>query len=257
MALQNLNESYGDFARFHARLVDIAGVKTGHAILDLGCGDGRTLPALLARASEVVALDVNPNFLKTASATNEAAVASGQLSITEADAAQGLPYDDQSFDSVICQNMLECLPPESHLALIDEVHRVLRTGGKFLLAHHDFAGTILHSRDDALTRRLIEAFSTHAQEWMASADGAIGRKLPGLLSRSGFSGLEARIESMVALELASNAEAERYCKDLANAGLKAGVEATAVESWMRDLSELDRDGAFFLAVPWIYVLASK
>ena len=62
---------------------------------------------------------------------------------------------------------------------------------------------------------------------------------------------------MVALELASNAEAERYCKDLANAGLKAGVEATAVESWMRDLSELDPDGAFFLAVPWIYVLASK
>ncbi|MDX1400437.1 MAG: methyltransferase domain-containing protein [Kiloniellales bacterium] len=257
MALRNLNEVYGDTPRFHARLVDLSGVKTGHRVLDLGCGAGNSLPPLLARASEVVALDVNPNFLKTASATNEAAVASGQLRVVEADAAKGLPFDDGSFDAVICQNMLECLPPESHQGLIQEVLRSLKGGGRFLLAHHDFAGTILHSRNDSLTRQLISAFSSQAQEWMASADGAIGRKLPGLLSKAGFSGLETKIEPMVALEFQNNSNAEGYCRDLASAGAKAGVAAKELEDWHRDLLTLDGEDAFFLAIPWIYVLARK
>ena len=257
MPLRSLNEPFGDVARFHARLVDLAGVKVGDSVLDLGCGMGRSLPALLARASEVVALDVNPSFLKTASATNEAAVADGKLSIVEANAVEGLPFEDGRFDKVICQDMLECLPPKRQPDLIQEVFRVLRPGGVLLLGHHDYDGIVLHSKDESLTRRLVATYSTQTQEWMASADGAIGRKLPGLGARSSFSALELRLEPLTSLGLRGNAEVMRLCRNLMAAGQEEGVEADALSAWLASLYELEDEGAFFLSVPWVYLRAVK
>lgn len=257
MSLRSLNEPYGDISRFHARLVDLAGVRASDSVLDLGCGLGRSLPALLARAARVVALDVNPSFLKTASATNEAAVASGHLEIVEANAAEGLPFEEGHFDTVICQDMLECLPPARQPDLVGEVLRVLRPGGSLLLGHHDYAGIILHSKHEALTRRLVNAYATQTQEWMASADGAIGRKLPGLMASSGFAEVEIRLEPLTSLEFSGDAESTRLCRELIAAGQGEGIDDDELSVWLAGLDALEREGGFFLSIPWVYAKAVK
>lgn len=257
MTLRSLNEPYGDAGRFHARLVDVAGVRASDSVLDLGCGMGRSLPPLLARAVEVVALDVNPSFLAKASATNEAAVASGQLKIVEANAAEGLPFEAERFDAVICQDMLEYLPAAERPALMEDIRRVLRPGGSLLLGHHDFAGVMLHSKDEETTRALIMAYATRVQDRVKSADGAIGRKLPGLICRSGFALVEAHLEPLTALELKGNPGAEAFCRELADAGRQGQVEESRLDRWLAELFELDVEGGFFLAVPWVYVRATK
>ena len=257
MTLRCLNEPYGDIGRFHAHLVDLAGVRASDSVLDLGCGLGHSLPALLARATKVVALDVNPSFLAKASATNEAAVASGQLEIVEANAAEGLPFEGERFDSVICQNMLECLPAADRAALIAEAHRVLRPGGSLLLGHHDFAGVILCGKDQALTRTLIQAYADLHPEWAGAAEGDIGRKLPGLVQASDFAPVEARLEPLTALELEGNAGAKAFCDDLVEAGRQGQVDDGRLDQWLAELLELDAEGGFFLSVPWVYVKATK
>jgi ubiquinone/menaquinone biosynthesis C-methylase UbiE len=257
MTFRSLNEPYGDIGRFHARLVDLAKVRASDSVLDLGCGLGHSLPPLLARAAEVVALDVNPSFLAKASATNEAAVASGQLAIVESNAAEGLLFEGERFDRVICQNMLECLQAKDRPALIAEVYRVLRPGGTLLLGHHDFAGVILHSKDEALTRQLIQTYATLHPEWAGAAEGDIGRKLPGLVRASDFASAEAGLEPLTALTLEGNTGAEAFCHDLVEAGRRGEVKAAALDGWLTGLRELDAEGAFFLAVPWVHVKATK
>ena len=62
---------------------------------------------------------------------------------------------------------------------------------------------------------------------------------------------------MVALDFFNNGEAERYCRDLIAAGEKEGLDQDKLDDWLADLETLDRSGAFFLAVPWVYVLGRK
>jgi len=50
-----------------------------------------------------------------------------------------LPLKSQSFDRVLCHNVLECLNPERYVPIINEVCDLLQDGGIFLLSHMDFA----------------------------------------------------------------------------------------------------------------------
>ncbi len=83
-------------------------------VLDLGCGGGRNTHFMLEQGLAVVAMDNSP---KLVSLDNNAVRSDG----TE------LPFRDESFDSVLCNHVLEHLPdPEP---CIKEVHRVLKRAG--------------------------------------------------------------------------------------------------------------------------------
>jgi SAM-dependent methyltransferase len=92
-------------------------------VLDLGCGDGRTLGTWIRdRVGSYVGVDVS-------SAAVERARSLGLDARTITDAAD-LPFDDDSLDAVVSIEVLEHLF-EPHRAAA-EVRRVLRPGGLFL-----------------------------------------------------------------------------------------------------------------------------
>jgi SAM-dependent methyltransferase len=94
-------------------------------ILDLCCGQG-TLTAMLAAAgANVWGLDFSPEMLALA----EARVPGANL--RRGDAA-ALPFDDDSFDAVICNFGMMHLPDQPKA--LAEIRRVLRPGGQFLMA---------------------------------------------------------------------------------------------------------------------------
>ncbi|HEY5304936.1 MAG TPA: class I SAM-dependent methyltransferase [Acidimicrobiales bacterium] len=111
---------------------DQLGVRGGDAVLDLGCGFGRHAFEAARRGASVVALDAGRDEVLGVRATFAAMVDAGELSSEAlAVAVQGdalaLPFADETFDRVICSEVLEHIPND--LGAMAELARVLRRGG--------------------------------------------------------------------------------------------------------------------------------
>lgn len=105
----------------------------GDRILDLGCGEGRhAISAYMVKAVESVGVDLSMKDLKTTAERFTEFVdpdnKEKHLLLAIAD-GQRLPFADDSFDKIICSEVLEHIP--DYPAVLREIRRVLRTGGTF------------------------------------------------------------------------------------------------------------------------------
>lgn len=102
-------------------LADLGGVDVASArILDVGCSAGLMSEAIARSASLVVAVDVDVAGLALGRRRGSAvrfAAASGDA----------LPFDAETFDAVVCNHVYEHVRDAG--SLMDEIHRVLRSGG--------------------------------------------------------------------------------------------------------------------------------
>jgi SAM-dependent methyltransferase len=92
--------------------------------LDLGCGDGRLTAEL--DAAELTAADVSPVALA------RAARRLPDARIVELEPDAELPFDDGSFDLVLCAETIEHVRDVQ--LLLSEIRRVLRPGGTLALS---------------------------------------------------------------------------------------------------------------------------
>lgn len=103
-------------------------------ILDVGCGEGRhTITAWMLKDVDAVGVDLDIDDLKTTrqrfqefADANPGAGCGRSLTISVADGLH-LPFPDESFDKVICSEVLEHIP--DYRGVIRELVRVLKTGG--------------------------------------------------------------------------------------------------------------------------------
>jgi SAM-dependent methyltransferase len=242
---------------FHANIIALAAPSDGDQVLDAGCGCGATLPALLetvGKSGKVVGTDLLASSLTVAADTNHLAVTNGTLELQQADLAKELPFQSGSFDAVICQNVLECVPDK--IATVKELWRVLKPGGRLLLAHHDFDAVILNSPEANLTRKLIHGFADQAS-WLTIADGGIGRKLPGIVCQAGIDNLATGTELYVDLKLEPDTYAYDYLSWLRAGVLQMTVSETEFNEWYAGLEKISETGGFYFAIPWTYVAADK
>ena len=118
---------------FKRHLIEQARIKSGHRVLDLGCGTA-TLTLLIKKThpeATVVGIDGDPKILKIAKRKSDQA----NLDIT-LDEGMGfdLPYPDASFDRVLSSLVFHHLSRENKVATLGEVHRVLRANGELHIA---------------------------------------------------------------------------------------------------------------------------
>lgn len=253
--LKSLNTPY-EFDVFHEELVSLAGVTPSSCVLDIGCGVGRTLRPAAKIAVMVVGIDSNEGFLERARESLSDEVGAGRVELRKVDAdREGLPFQDDQFDNLICQNVLECIRDKA--AFIRECHRILKRGGILLLGHHDYGGIMLNSPNSVLTRKIVTAYADETQEWMASSDGEMGRKLPGFVRSTDFDAVTTETRQFVELSYSKGGYAREYCRLAIDAALRAGLSRPEVDAWADDLVELDRCGEFYFGIPWIYVRAAK
>lgn len=103
-------------------------------ILDAGCGPGRHTVLLARRGGNVVSLDLSVNMLDGVRRAIESVSSTGKTNLVQGD-VRTLPFASQSFDFIVCTEVLQHLPsiPQDAAALFSEFSRVLRPGGGLML----------------------------------------------------------------------------------------------------------------------------
>lgn len=99
----------------------------GKDVLDLGCAGGFMAEALDDRGARVTGIDPAKEAIAAASAH---AATEGRSIRYDVGVGEALPYADQSFDAVVCVDVLEHV--QDLTKVVSEVSRVLRPGGCFL-----------------------------------------------------------------------------------------------------------------------------
>ena len=99
-------------------------------VLEVAIGTGRNLPHYPTDVT-ITAIELSPAML--AIARQRAADLGRAVDFREGD-AEHLPFDDASFDTVVCAFSLCTIP--SPAAALAEMRRVLRPGGRLLLVDH-------------------------------------------------------------------------------------------------------------------------
>lgn len=109
----------------------------GARVLEIGCGPGPIARTLAARTGvgEVVGIDPSPEFIERARARANSVA---NLTFVCGD-GRDLPFDDDSFDAVVCHTSL-CHIPSPDIVLA-EAHRVTVIGGLLAIFDGDYATT--------------------------------------------------------------------------------------------------------------------
>ena len=179
------------------KLCALVDVPAAGRVLDAGCGNGADLMRIgrrLGPDARLVGVETSDAALEKA---RLAAAGDTRFSFLEADLSRPWPLDAGTFDGVFSHNVLECITDKP--AFLAETARALRPGGQVVCAHWDHDTHLFDGgADKALIRRLVAAFSDWQQDWMADADGWMGRRLWKTFQASGrFTG---QIETLTLTE---------------------------------------------------------
>jgi ubiquinone/menaquinone biosynthesis C-methylase UbiE len=124
----------GHGGNLHERLVELAGLAPEETVLDVGCGTGSLALAAKARVGAggtVHGIDASKEMIGQASRKAQRRRLPVDFRIATVEA---LPFPDRSFDVVFSTLMLHHLPRPLRRACAGEITRVLKPGGRVLMA---------------------------------------------------------------------------------------------------------------------------
>ena len=128
----------GDYMSEHNAPVSAAawkrlGVEPQDRVLEIGFGNGKLIPALLALQPDLAyaGVDVSETMVAEAKAFNLALVSAGRIDLRLADVAL-LPFPVGAFDRALSVNTFYFVPDPARA--LGELHRVLRPGGVLVVA---------------------------------------------------------------------------------------------------------------------------
>jgi ubiquinone/menaquinone biosynthesis C-methylase UbiE len=117
---------YQDLSR---RMIEIADVRPGMRVLDLGCGTGITTQAVLERLGtegHIYALDISAPMIAVA----RRQISSSQVTFLEADAANFADRLEEAVDRVVCNSVFWQFRRKPEV--MAQIGRVLRPDGRFV-----------------------------------------------------------------------------------------------------------------------------
>jgi len=191
---------YDRFVALHSRdnqglvrkfLVDRVPVQKGHAVLDLCTGTGMFLTYLRAKIGydgRVVGVDFSRGMLKAAQQKTKGFE---NICLVEADAGC-LPFASGTFDAVTCSHAFYEFNGEMQDWALQEIVRVLRPGGAFLMMEHGvpanpFVRTLFYLRLAFMGTRRAITFLLHEREVLERYFGSVEKMVaPGGRSKVMF-----------------------------------------------------------------------
>jgi SAM-dependent methyltransferase len=174
-------------AKSNAAALAALNLRHGESVIELGCGPGHALRAMLQnlKLKQAIGVDWSPVMLAQAARRNQDALEAGRLELVEAD-LESLPFDDACVDAMLAVNVVYFMTAAS----VAEARRVLRPGGRLVLyATHGsimrrwpFAGHHSHRLFDRKRLAALVAEAGFAQDRIRIDDVDAGFSVKGLLA---------------------------------------------------------------------------
>lgn len=149
----NWDEDYRQRGRLYGGApIALPPLPAGSAVLELGCGEGKSLASMLLHCWQVAAIDSSPRAVYLA---RRIPACARSPDLATADAAK-VPFRDQVFDAVFATHVLGHADHPGRHAMAREICRVLRPGGTLWFRDfsvRDFRFGSGHPCGDATFRR--------------------------------------------------------------------------------------------------------
>ena len=218
--------------------------KPGERILDVGAGHGNALRFIAGQVGpkgRTVGVELD---LGTAAALTDSSILEGSaIPSGLVGDAQDLPFDDAAFDAVLCVNVLEAVVDRARA--LKEMRRVLKPGGRLLLAHDDYESQVYSCADRELCRRVVRAFADSTFKSYANSDGQMGRRIWGLFTAAGFVEPELRVLPLINTEYREQLLGWTHAQF--SADLVSGVSNLTqqdIDRWQASLAEASQRGEY-------------
>jgi SAM-dependent methyltransferase len=221
--------------------------RSGHRIVDLGCGAGATLSTIAEDLPvDLIGIDSSAAGLRMAARALHGTPGGLRL-LVQANLSDPIPLADASVNRAICHNVLEFLRDPD--AFVGEVYRVVGPGGRFVLSHSDFDTLVFASEDLRLTRRLVHSYCDLQQGWMDSVDGTIGRRLVQIVQRSPLRVEDVQARVNLSLKFRPGELGYDFALNVARA-LRTGGQADPdeLDAWLAGLHRLDEVSGFLFSI---------
>jgi ubiquinone/menaquinone biosynthesis C-methylase UbiE len=118
----------------HKVALSLSGITDEMKVLEVATGSGEMLRRLAGvnRKGLTCGIDLSPNMAARTQRLARQGLPGSKIDCQAVDARR-MPFRDEAFDAVICCYLLELLGPDGISETLDEIHRVLRPGGRFAL----------------------------------------------------------------------------------------------------------------------------
>jgi ubiquinone/menaquinone biosynthesis C-methylase UbiE len=113
--------------------VNLAQVKTGDSVLEVGCGTGTLTLAAKRKAGptgKVYGIDVLPGMIEL---SQRKAVEANEEITFQSGSIDDIPFNQNQFDVVMCSFMIFHMPDEVRRKGITEIYRVLKPNGRLFI----------------------------------------------------------------------------------------------------------------------------
>lgn len=149
-----------DISRFRPSPIKVKvlkAVKKGFVVGDIGCGNGLIIPEVLRHgAKKYYGLDISSQLIKIAKKRYAEEIKKGKVELKVGNALK-LPYGNNKLNLVFSFAVMHHLPgSENHLKFLEDLHRVLKPGGKAILINWNLLNKKLSQRFD-IKERLMQA----------------------------------------------------------------------------------------------------
>jgi ubiquinone/menaquinone biosynthesis C-methylase UbiE len=126
--------TFGQIRRLRQMTIDQAGLRPGEVVLDVGCGTGAvTIPAKERVGNNGIAVGIDPDPAMISMARRKAKRKDLEIDF-RVGVIESLPFPDETFDVVTSSLMMHHLPEHLRSKGLAETFRVLKPGGRILIA---------------------------------------------------------------------------------------------------------------------------
>ena len=238
-------------ARLRRRFLRFARLRPGAAVLEVGCGTGvvlRDVAAMVGRRGSVVGVDPSLTILSVARRLCRRAPGGPRIALRRADGAK-LPFGAGRFDAALAITVI--LHVADPLAVVSEMARVVKRGGRVGLQDQDFGVVAVTHPDRELTDRIMREVAARVY-----VEPYSGRRLPGLLRAAGLEAVRllTDVYQDTALEPFTKTFLERRAENAVKYGI---VDAQTAQRWLDGFTALVARGGFVLTMNYYGAVGVK